>query len=123
VRYLFDTDHISILQRRSAPEHAILVARVASHPAADLAFSIVSFHEQVSGAHSFISQSRTAAQTIRGYELLTEVLHGFSGVLVLPFVIAFGARKAPDEGDEELDDLTGGDHGGQGFARPSVVMR
>lgn len=92
MKYLFDPDHVSILQRRSGLGYATLAARVASHPAADLAFSIVSFHEQVLGAHSFISQSRTATHTIRGYELLAEVLQGFSGVLVLPFDAAAVSR-------------------------------
>jgi tRNA(fMet)-specific endonuclease VapC len=92
VKYLFDTDHVSILQRRSGLDYAALAARVAIHPAADLVFSIVSFHEQVLGAHSFITQARTAAQTIRGYELLADVLQGFSGVLVLPFDLAAISR-------------------------------
>lgn len=77
MKYLFDTDHVSILQRRSGLGYAALAARVASHPAADLAFSIVSFHEQVLGANSLINRSRTTADTIRGYELLVEILHGF----------------------------------------------
>jgi tRNA(fMet)-specific endonuclease VapC len=85
VKYLFDTDHTSILQRKSGPEYAVLAARVATHPAADLAFSIVSIHEQVLGAHNFINRSRTPVDTIRGYVYLAEVLQGFSGVLVLPF--------------------------------------
>jgi tRNA(fMet)-specific endonuclease VapC len=85
VKYLFDTDHVSILQRRSGREFAALDARVAGQAAADLAFSIVSFHEQVLGAHDFISRSRTAVDVIRGYELLALILTGFSGVQVLPF--------------------------------------
>jgi tRNA(fMet)-specific endonuclease VapC len=91
VKYLFDTDHVSILQRRSGREFVALDARVSSQSATDLAFSIVSFHEQVLGAHNFISQSRTAVDIIRGYELLAMVLDGFSGVQVLPFDAAAAA--------------------------------
>ncbi len=47
MKYLLDTDHISILQRRSGPEFANLWARIVRMPRADLGFSIVSFHEQV----------------------------------------------------------------------------
>jgi len=85
VKYLFDTDHISILQRRSGPEYAALIARAATCPPTDRAFSIVSFHEQVLGAHTFISRSRTASDTIRGYEYLAEILQSFSSAPVLPF--------------------------------------
>ncbi len=85
MNYLFDTDHVSILQSRSGPEFLILDARVASQPATDLAFSIVSFHEQVLGAHNFINQTRTAVGVTRGYGLLATILDAFSGVQVLPF--------------------------------------
>jgi tRNA(fMet)-specific endonuclease VapC len=85
VKYLFDTDHVSILQRRSGREYANLVARAAMCPPSDRGFSIVSFHEQVLGAHSFISRSRTASDTIRGYEYLFEILLAFSSAPVVPF--------------------------------------
>jgi tRNA(fMet)-specific endonuclease VapC len=85
VKYLFDTDHISILQRRAGPEYARLLARAAKCAPADRAFSIVSFHEQVLGSQTFISRSRTPAETIRGYEYLSDILRSFSVAPVLPF--------------------------------------
>jgi tRNA(fMet)-specific endonuclease VapC len=74
VRYLFDTDHISFLQRRSGSEYASVAARITQHQPADFAFSVVSFHEQVLGAHTFISQARTTTDVTRGYTLLSEIL-------------------------------------------------
>jgi tRNA(fMet)-specific endonuclease VapC len=85
VRYLFDTDHISILQRRSGPEYATLAAQVARQAPADMAYSIVSFHEQVLGAQSYINRARTMLEIIRGYALLAEDLRAFSTAPVLPF--------------------------------------
>jgi tRNA(fMet)-specific endonuclease VapC len=49
VKFLLDTDHISILQKQSGPEYSALMARVGRVPRVDLAFCIVSFHEQVLG--------------------------------------------------------------------------
>jgi tRNA(fMet)-specific endonuclease VapC len=82
MKYLLDTDHISFLQQRSGTEYTALAARQAQHSAADFAFSIVSFHEQVLGAHTFITQAKTAVDTIRGYTLLLEILHGFMATLL-----------------------------------------
>jgi tRNA(fMet)-specific endonuclease VapC len=90
VKYLLDTDHISFLQRRSAPEHAILVARMSEHPLADFAFSVVSFHEQALGAHTYVGRARKTAELIRGYTLLSEILQGFLSAPVLPFDAAAG---------------------------------
>ena len=85
MKYLLDTDHISFLQRRSGPEHAALAARIAQHSPADFAFSAVSFHEQILGAHTVIIRARTTADVVRGYTLLLEILQGFQASPVLPF--------------------------------------
>jgi tRNA(fMet)-specific endonuclease VapC len=85
VKYLLDTDHISFLQRRTGSEFANLNARIAQHSPADFALSVVSFHEQVLGAHTFINRAQTKTDVIRGYTLLLETLQGFSMAPVLPF--------------------------------------
>jgi tRNA(fMet)-specific endonuclease VapC len=85
MRYLLDTDHISFLQRRSGLEFTTLAARIAQHPPTDFALSIVSFHEQVLGAHNFINRAQTNRDLMRGYNLLSETLVGFSEAPVLHF--------------------------------------
>jgi tRNA(fMet)-specific endonuclease VapC len=85
MKYLLDTDHISFLQRRSGSEHVKLTARITQHPAADFVFSIISFHEQIMGAHDFINRSKITANVVRGYNLLREIIQGFSVATILPF--------------------------------------
>jgi tRNA(fMet)-specific endonuclease VapC len=83
MRYLLDTDHISFLQRRSGLEFKTLAARIARHSSTDFGLSIVSFHEQVLGAHNFINRASTNTDLLRGYQLLSETLSGFSEAPVL----------------------------------------
>ena len=83
--YLLYTDHISFIQRRSGSEYTSLAARIAHHQTTDFAFSIVSFHEQVIGAHTFITRSQTPADAVCGYTLMMEIIQGFSAAPVLPF--------------------------------------
>jgi tRNA(fMet)-specific endonuclease VapC len=85
VRYVLDTDHISFLQRRSGAEFLTLAARISQYQPTDFAFSIISFHEQVIGAHTFITRSQTPSDTVRGYTLLMEIIRGFSAAPILPF--------------------------------------
>jgi tRNA(fMet)-specific endonuclease VapC len=85
VNFLLDTDHISILQKQSGLEYAALMARIAQVPRSDLAFCIVSFHEQVLGCNAYIAQSKTTADIVRGYEILDRVLSAFAAAVVLPF--------------------------------------
>jgi tRNA(fMet)-specific endonuclease VapC len=85
VKFLLDTDHISILQKQSGPEYLTLITRVAQVPRTDLAFCIVSFHEQVLGCHTYIAHAKTAADIVRGYQIFERVLAAFAAAPVLPF--------------------------------------
>ena len=85
MKYLLDTDHISILQRESGPEFATLSARINQVPREDLAFSVVSFHEQVLGGHAYINRARRAADLVRGYAMLARILRHFAMAPVVPF--------------------------------------
>jgi tRNA(fMet)-specific endonuclease VapC len=85
MKFLLDTDHISILQKQSGPEFANLISRIASVSHADLTFCIVSFHEQVLGCNAYIAKARNASEIVRGYEMLDRVLTAFATALVLQF--------------------------------------
>jgi tRNA(fMet)-specific endonuclease VapC len=85
MRFLLDTDHISILQKQSGPEYRAMMLRIAQVPRADLTFCIVSFHEQVLGCNTYIAQAKTSADIVRGYLLFDRVLSAFAAALVLPF--------------------------------------
>ena len=85
MNFLLDTDHISIRQKQSGPDYAALMARIAQVPRSDLAFCIVSFHEQFLGCNSYIAQAKTTADIVRGYQMFDRVLSAFAAALVLPF--------------------------------------
>jgi tRNA(fMet)-specific endonuclease VapC len=85
MKYLLDTDHISILQRESGPEFAAISVRISRESRDDLAFSVVSFHEQVLGAHAYINRARKADELVRGYAMLARILRHFTVSPVLPF--------------------------------------
>lgn len=83
--FLLDTDHISILQKQSGPEYAVLIGRIALVRRGDLAFCIVSFHEQVLGCNSYLAQAKTSADVERGYRMFDRVLSAFAAAQVLLF--------------------------------------
>lgn len=83
--YLLDTDHISILQWRTGTAFTTLTTRMALHPRTDLAFSIISLHEQTLGCHAYLQRARTARAVVHGYSLLAQVLRDFTVAPVLPF--------------------------------------
>ena len=85
MKYLLDTDHISILQKQTGPEFTALMVRIAQVQRDELAFCIVSFHEQVLGCNTYINQAKTPSEVVRGYRMFDRVLSAFSAAVVLPF--------------------------------------
>ncbi len=85
MKFLLDTDHISILQKQSGPEYAALIARISQVPSADLLFCIVSFHEQALGCNTFIARAKKPNDIVRGYQMFDRLLSMFAVAPVLPF--------------------------------------
>jgi tRNA(fMet)-specific endonuclease VapC len=85
MRFLLDTDHISILQKQSGAEYHALMRRIVQVPRAEITFCIVSLHEQVLGCNTYIGQAKTSADIVRGYFMFDRVLSAFAAALVLPF--------------------------------------
>jgi tRNA(fMet)-specific endonuclease VapC len=85
MRYLLDTDHISILQRRTGDAYLNFSDRISRYRPEDFALSIISFHEQCLGVNSLIGQAKKDSQLIFAYDLLDEILQGFAFAPVLKF--------------------------------------
>jgi tRNA(fMet)-specific endonuclease VapC len=85
VTHVLDTDHLSILQRPASREHPAVVTNLNLHGIAKAYVSIISFHEQALGCHDHINKARTAAELVRGYALLQQVITSFADLTVLPF--------------------------------------
>lgn len=47
--YLLDTDHLGVLQRRTAPWYVTLAARIGAYQTSNFFTPIVNFHEQIGG--------------------------------------------------------------------------
>jgi tRNA(fMet)-specific endonuclease VapC len=89
--YLLDTDHLSILHRRSEPECTRLVARLQECPSDDIGTTIVSFHELVKGWMAYLNRSRTSEQVVRAYSELECIWRSFCKMNVISF-----SREAED---------------------------
>jgi tRNA(fMet)-specific endonuclease VapC len=91
MKYLLDTDHLSILQRQSGKDYSNLATHMAHYPPSDFAVSIVTFHEQMLGCHAYINRDLTLNNVVRGYEMMVRLVSDFK---VLPLVsFDVGAAK------------------------------
>jgi tRNA(fMet)-specific endonuclease VapC len=83
MKYLLDTDHLSILQRQSGQDYINLSTRMAQYPLTDFAVSIVTFHEQMLGSHAYINRAHKLDDIIKGYAMMARLVSDFK---VLPLV-------------------------------------
>lgn len=83
MKYLLDTDHLSILQRQAGQDYINLSTRMARHPLSDFAVSTVTFHEQMLGSHAYINRARNLNDVVKGYAMMTRLVSDFK---VLPLV-------------------------------------
>jgi tRNA(fMet)-specific endonuclease VapC len=85
MKFLLDTDHISILQWKSEPAFTQLSARLAQLSADEYCVSVVSLHEQSLGCHTYLNRATEAAGFARGYQMFELILATYSWETVVPF--------------------------------------
>lgn len=83
-RYILDTDHVSLYQRR----HPQVVARVLATAPADLAVTTITLGEQVQGRLAVIRQARSQPDAARGYLRLRETVEFYQAIQLVDYTTA-----------------------------------
>jgi tRNA(fMet)-specific endonuclease VapC len=82
---ILDTDHLTVIQRRSLPAFFILSSRLGRLPLGDVCTTIVNVEEQMRGWLAVIRGSKKVQQEIAGYRKLHELFTFFAEIPVLDF--------------------------------------
>jgi len=85
LRYLLDTDHLSLIQRPAGEAGRKVATRLASFASTDIAISVISLHEQLMGVNNYIQKARRTDEVVRGYGMFHQLLSVYSKAEVLPF--------------------------------------
>ena len=97
MKYLLDTDILSIFERPGSSEYASLMARLGRCDEGDVGVPVVSYDEQAHGCHKLIINARNPTQLLRAYALLHGVLDAFRTYPLVKFdtdaLIAFEQLK------------------------------
>jgi tRNA(fMet)-specific endonuclease VapC len=87
--YILDTDSLSLLQRA----HPRVVQECQSRPPADLAITVITVEEQLSGWYTALRKARGSDELALAYERLAESVHILDRFPILPFTTAAIARS------------------------------
>jgi tRNA(fMet)-specific endonuclease VapC len=86
--YILDTDMLSLYQRG----HPLVRQHVLSHSAAELAITVISVEEELSGWYRLLRQAKRPPQLERAYQRLAESIPFLAQWRILAFVQAALAR-------------------------------
>src|SRR5438132_13904550 len=86
--YVLDTDSLSLYQHG----HATLGARVRALQPGELAITVISIDEQLSGRYAVLRRARQPDQVARAYEWLAATVQDLGRLPILPFTVAAIAR-------------------------------
>lgn len=87
VKYLLDTDVLSIFERPGSAAHTRLLSRLERCEADEVGVSAVSYDEQAHGCHKLIFNARNPTQVLGAYDLLYKVLDAFRKYPLVKFDI------------------------------------
>jgi tRNA(fMet)-specific endonuclease VapC len=85
MKYLLDTDHLSVLQRRTGAAYQNLLVRMAGCALSDFGVSIVTVHEQFLGIHDYINRAKRLSDLIVGYVMFSDALKDYLAFDVVEF--------------------------------------
>lgn len=88
IRYLLDTDMISLLQR----DDEVVKAFLESLPTNEVVVSVISYLEQVQGRLAWLAKARSPQDQERAYQLLANMPHFFSEFVIVNFSEAIRQR-------------------------------
>lgn len=83
--FILDTDHLSVLQRRTEPEFSRLTARLSQYSPDLIFITIISFQEQFQGWMAYINQAKSAEKIVTAYLKLESLIQLFSVSQILSF--------------------------------------
>ena len=79
--FILDTDHLTLLRQA----HPAVVTRAVLVPRDELATTVITFEEQVSGWYTAVRKARDAEKLARAYAGLHEVAQTARVIRILPF--------------------------------------
>ncbi|PZV12026.1 MAG: PIN domain-containing protein [Leptolyngbya sp.] len=82
--YIFDTDHLSLIQRNGQEGKRIL-ARIETIDDLEIAVTVITYEEQAKGRLSILAKAKTLDEQVFAYQGLQQLAIDYHGIAILPF--------------------------------------
>lgn len=88
IRWLLDTDHVSLQERG----HVLLHSRFTAAPLGSIAVSVVTVEEMIRGRLAILARRSAGEERVRAYAKFMETVAFFGSVPVVPFDLRCDAK-------------------------------
>ena len=82
--YIFDTDHLSFIQR-NGKEGKLILQRLSLIGEIEVAVTVVTYEEQIRGRLNFLSQAKTLDEQIFAYQGLQQLILDYQSIVIIAF--------------------------------------
>ena len=82
--YIFDTDHLSLIQRQGDTGKQIL-ERVLANQGSKFVVTVITYEEQVRGRLSYLSRAKTIEAQVTAYRQLQKLQSDYSAIEIIAF--------------------------------------
>ena len=82
--YIFDTDHLSLIQRNGQEGKRIL-AKLAEIEDPEVAVTVITYEEQIRGRLVFLAKAKTLDEQIFAYQGLQQLAINYQAIVIIPF--------------------------------------
>jgi tRNA(fMet)-specific endonuclease VapC len=83
--YILDTDHLSFIQRKGQEGRNILSRLSRLSEDVEIAVTVVTYEEQISGRLSFLSKAKTLDEQVFAYQGLQQLATDYQSITIIPF--------------------------------------
>ena len=82
--YIFDTDHLSFIQRNGQEGKQIL-AKLTTFQDPEVAVTVITYEEQIRGRLNFLSKAKTVDEQTLAYQGLLQLALDYQSIAIIPF--------------------------------------
>ncbi|MEH2321491.1 type II toxin-antitoxin system VapC family toxin [Nostoc sp.] len=82
--YIFDTAHLSLIQRNREEGKRILT-RLAAVEGLEVAVTVITYEEQVRGRLNLLSRAKTLDEQVLAYQGLQQLVADYQSIMIVPF--------------------------------------
>ena len=83
-KYILDTDHLSLIQRKGI-EGQLILAKISTLDNPEIAVTVITYEEQIRGRLLYLAKAKSIEQQVKAYSGLQQLITDYRSIPIIPF--------------------------------------